>query len=56
MGRPDFGRLTAHLAPPVGHSLHDDDADVVDGDIAEAVDKTKCYIQILKHHHQRIII
>ena len=25
-------------APPVPHALHDDDADVVDGDIAEALD------------------
>ena len=39
MGRPDFGRLVAYLAPPVVHALHDDDvdADVIDGDLAEAV-------------------
>ena len=34
MGRPDFGRPTAHPAPQVAHVLHDDD---VDGDIAEGV-------------------
>ena len=40
MGRPDFGRPTVFPAPPVTHALHDDDADVdvVDGDLAEAVD------------------
>ena len=38
MGRPDFGRSTTHLAPAVPHALHDDDADVVDGDLAEALD------------------
>ena len=38
MGRLDFGRITAYLAPPVPHALHDDDADVVDGDVAEALD------------------
>ena len=38
MGRPDFGRSTAYSTPPVAHALHDDDADVVDGDVAEAVD------------------
>ena len=38
MGRPDFGRSAAYPAPPVAHALHDDDADVVDGDLAEAVD------------------
>ena len=37
MGRPDFYRLVAYLAPLVAHALHDDDADVVDGDVAEAV-------------------
>ena len=37
MGRPDFGRPTAYLAPLVAHALHDDDADVVDGELAEAV-------------------
>ena len=37
MGRPDFGRLTAYLALPVAHALRDDDTDVVDGDLAEAV-------------------
>ena len=32
-----MGRLTAYLAPPVAHALHDDETDVVDGDVAEAV-------------------
>ena len=34
MGRPDFGQPTTYLTPPVTHALPDDDADVVDGDIA----------------------
>ena len=38
MGRPDFGWSTAYHAPPVPHALHDDDADVVDGDLVEALD------------------
>ena len=38
MGRPDFRRSAAYSTPPVAHALHDDDADVVDGDVAEAVD------------------
>ena len=38
MGRPDFGRSTAYPAPPVPHALHDDDANVVDGDLTEALD------------------
>ena len=38
MGRPDFGRLATYPAPSVPHALHDDDADVVDGDLAEALD------------------
>ena len=37
MGRPDFGRPAAYPAPPVAHALHDDDTNVVDGDVAEAV-------------------
>ena len=39
-GRPNFGRPTAYPTPPVAHALHDDnvDVDVVDGDLAEAVD------------------
>ena len=37
MGRLDFGRPTAHPAPLVAHALHDDDTNVVDGDIAEGV-------------------
>ena len=36
MGRLDFGQPTTHPAPPVSHALHDDDANVVDGDIAKA--------------------
>ena len=38
MGRPDFGRSAAYQAPPVLHALHDDDADVIDGDLTEALD------------------
>ena len=40
MGRPDFGRPIAYPTPPVPHALHDDDvdADVIDGDLAEAVE------------------
>ena len=37
MGRPYFGRSTTYPAPPVPHALHDDDVDVVDGDLAEAL-------------------
>ena len=37
MGRLDFGRPTAYPAPLVAHALHDDDANVVDGDVAEAI-------------------
>ena len=35
-----MGRPAAYPAPPVTHTLHDDDAnaDVVDGDLAKAVD------------------
>ena len=38
MGRPDFGRSLAYPTPPVPHALHDDDANVVDGDVDEALD------------------
>ena len=38
MGRLDFGQSAAYSAPPVPHALHDNDADVVDGDLAEALD------------------
>ena len=40
MGQPDFGRSAVYPAPPVPHALHDDDvdADVIDGDLAEALD------------------
>ena len=37
MGRPDFRRSTAYPTPLVPHALHDDDVDVVDGDLAEAL-------------------
>ena len=41
MGRPDFGQLASYPAPPVAHALHDDDddadADVIDGDLIEAI-------------------
>ena len=36
MGQPDFGGPTAHPAPPVTHALHDDDVNVIDGDVAKA--------------------
>ena len=36
-GRPDFGRPTIYPTPSVAHVLHDDDVDVVDGDVDEAV-------------------
>ena len=32
-----MGRLAAHPTPPIAHALHDDDADVVDGDVDEGV-------------------
>ena len=38
MGQPDFGRSAAFPALPVPHAFHDDDADVVDGDLAKALD------------------
>ena len=38
MGQPDFGRPVAYPTPPIAHALHDDDADVVDGDVAEYID------------------
>ena len=37
MGRPDFGQPAAYPAPLVAHVVHDDDVDVVDGDVAKAV-------------------
>ena len=37
LGQLDFGRSAAYSAPPVPHALHDDDVDVVDGDLAEAL-------------------
>ena len=38
MGRPDFRRSTTYPASPLPHALHDDNADVVDGDVAEGLD------------------
>ena len=38
MGRLDFRRSAAYPALSVPHALYDDDADVVDGDLAEALD------------------
>ena len=38
MGRLDFRRSVAYPTPPVPHALHDDDVDVVDGDVTEALD------------------
>ena len=37
MGRPDFRRPTTYPAPPVAHALHDDDANVANGVVVEAV-------------------
>ena len=37
MGQPDFGRPVTYPTPPVPHALHDDDADVVDEDVAKAI-------------------
>ena len=37
MGRPNFGRSVAHPTPLVSHTLHDDDVDVLNGDVAEGV-------------------
>ena len=37
MGRPNFGRPAAHPTPPIVHALHDDDVDVVDGDVVVGV-------------------
>ena len=37
MGRPNFRGLAAYPATPIAHVLHDDDIDVVDGDVAKAV-------------------
>ena len=37
MGRPNFRRPATYPTHPIAHALHDDDTDVVDGDIAEAV-------------------
>ena len=39
MGRPDFRRPAAHPAPPVSYALHDDDVDVVGGDVAKVAAK-----------------
>ena len=38
MGRPDFGRSATYPTPPFPHALHDDNVDVVDGDVAEGLD------------------
>ena len=38
MRRLDFEQPTAYPTPPVAHALHDDDANVVDGDIAKYID------------------
>ena len=37
MGQPDFRRSAAYLAPPVPYALHDDDVNIVDGDLVEAL-------------------
>ena len=38
MGRPNFRRSAAYPAPPCPHALHDDDVDIVDGDVAKGLD------------------
>ena len=38
MGQTDFRRSAAYPAPPIAHALHDDDANAVNGDLAEALD------------------
>ena len=38
MGRPDFGGSAAYPTPPIPHALHDDNVDVVDEDLAAALD------------------
>ena len=37
MGQPNFGGPIAYPAPLVAHALHDDDIDVIEGDVVEAV-------------------
>ena len=37
-GATRFWATNSISRPPIAHALHDDDADVVDGDVAEAVD------------------
>ena len=36
MGRSNFRGPVAYPTPPVAHALHDDDVDVIDGDVVEA--------------------
>ena len=38
MGRPNFGQSVAYPTPLITHALHDDNVDVVDGDLAKDVD------------------
>ena len=38
MGLPDFGQSAPYLTHPIAHALHDDDVDVVNGDVVKAVD------------------
>ena len=38
MGGLDFGQSAAYTAPPLPHALHDDDVDVVDGNVVEGLD------------------
>ena len=46
MGRPNFGRSVAHPTPLVAHTLHDDDVNVLNGDVAEG--STMAYLLRLK--------
>ena len=38
MAQPDFGRSAAYPAPPLPYALHDDDVNIIDGDVAEGLD------------------
>ena len=46
MRRPNFRRPVAHPVPPVAHALHDDDGDVVDGDVVEATAKPELALSL----------
>ena len=57
VGQPNFGRPATYPAPPVAHALHDDDADanVVNGDLAEAIGRCLMgYASGQDHHYTPI--